>query len=121
MATPSYVDTLLGGLPIDQRRVWKSVWDYVLGNLRFGHAEDGTPSENFPAGFYTATTPAIANTEFSIKHGFGKAPYLLIPVLPLDVVNATIVPLTTSRAADNARVYLKSSASSAPITVFLEG
>lgn len=122
MADFGNVETMLAGVS-DQplRRVLKSVFQYVLKDVRFGRAEDGDPSKNFGAGFYTATTPAVAGTEFSIAHGFGRTPYLLIPVLPLDTVNATIVPLTVSRAADEGRVYLTSTEASAPITVYLEG
>lgn len=95
----------------------------VLSNQRFGHpsGEQPDPSTNFGAGFFEGTTPAVANTEFTIAHGFGRVPYLLVPMLPLDVVNAQIVPLKVTRAADDKRVYLSSSVASAAITVLIEG
>lgn len=68
----------------------------------------------------TATTPSVANTEFSIVHGIGTVPYNLIPCLPLDGVGGMLVDLTVTRAADIARVYLSSSVVNAPITVFVE-
>lgn len=96
----------------------------VMTNLRFGHpsGEQPDPSTNFGAGYFEGTTPAIANMEFSIDISrFGRAPYLIVPVLPLDQVGAQIVPLKVTRAADNKRVYLSSSVVSAAITVLVEG
>jgi hypothetical protein len=121
MAQPSFIHALNGSLPQDIKRSQQQVWDYALANLRFGQPEAEERSENLQAYYYAATTPAVANTEFSIPHSLGRAPYLLIPVLPLNDVNAQIVPLTVSRAADSARIYLKSSATSAPIRVLVEG
>jgi hypothetical protein len=120
MANPSYLKSLYGGVDPVLRRALGLTWDYILGNLRFGQPEDQTRSENFQAYFYSVTTPAVANTEFTIAHGLGRAPYLLIPVLALDV-NAQLVRLTVSRAPDAARVYLKSPDTNAPVTILLEG
>lgn len=120
MAKASYVEALAGGLDSTLRRALRAIFDYVLRNLRFGRYEASKPSENFQAYFYTATTDAVANTEFSIAHSLGRTPYLLIPVLPLDVVNAQIVPLKVTKAADAQRVYLSSSTTSAVIHVLIE-
>lgn len=121
MANPTYIEALLGSLPSDQRRVFKQIFEYVLGNLRVGQPDDQVRSENLQAYFYEVTTPATANEEFSIAHGLGRAPYLLIPVLPLSTQGAQIVPLTVSQPADATRVYLTSSTASAPLTVLIEG
>jgi hypothetical protein len=120
MANPSYLKTLFGGVEPVLRRSLDAAWDYILGNLRLGQPEHQTRSENFQAYFYNTTTPAVANTEFSIAHGLGRAPYLLIPILPLDV-GAQLVRLSVSRAPDAARVYLKSPETNAPVTILLEG
>jgi hypothetical protein len=122
MATSSYIDTLIGGLEAGTKKAIKAAFDYVLkGGLRFGRPEDATASENFTAAFYEATTDAVANTEFSIAHGFGRAPYLVIPVLPLDTPDARIVPLKVTQAADTKRIYLSSSETSAAIRLYVEG
>jgi hypothetical protein len=115
------VETSLAGLDRDEQRIFKSIFQYILGDMRFGRAEDSTVAKNFGAVFYSGTTHATPGTEFSIPHGFGRPPYLLIPVLPLDAVNATLVPLTVTRAADSSRIYLSSSVASAPFVVFIEG
>jgi hypothetical protein len=121
MATSSYIDTLIGGLETSTKKALKSAFDYVLKGLRFGRPETATASENFAAAFYEATTHAVADTEFSIEHGFGRAPYMVIPVLPLDTPDARIVPLMVTQAADTKRIYLSSSTASAAIRLYVEG
>jgi hypothetical protein len=121
MADQGNVETMLYGLPVPEQRILRAVFEYILNDVRFGRAEDGESAQNMGGGFFRATTPAIADTEFAIAHSFGHPPYLLIPVLPLNVAGAKIVRLTVSRAADSTNVYLKSPDASAPITVFLEG
>lgn len=103
------------------RKILESVFRYVLKDIRFGRGVDGEPAVNMGGGFFDATTPSVANTEFSISHTFGRTPYLLIPVLPLNQVNAKIVRLQVSRAADASRVYLKSPDTDAAVFVYLEG
>jgi hypothetical protein len=120
MATPGYIDSLLGGLEADLRVALKRIFDYVLRNLRFGPVAHSVRTENFQAYYYTATTPATANEEFSIAHGLGRVPYVLLPVLSLDSINQSLVPLSVSRAADASRFYLKSSSTSAAIAVMVE-
>lgn len=121
MANPSYIESLAGSLEAPLRRTLKLMFDYVLSSLRIGRAEDQTRSENFQMFAYKVTTPATANQEFSIPHGLGKTPYLLIPVLALDVAGSKIVELQVSKAADSERVYLKSPVTNAAIRVFIEG
>jgi hypothetical protein len=123
MADVGNVETMLAGLSdADERRLFNAVFKYILkAGLRFGRATDGDAAENFGGGFFAATTPAIANEEFTVAHTFGRTPYLLIPVLPLDTVNAKIVRLHTSRAADSHRIYLKSPDTDAAVFFYLEG
>ena len=120
MATTPYVESMLGGLDAGLRKALSQIFTYVLGNLRFGRPEHQERAENLQAYFYEATTPSVAGTEFSIAHGLQRAPYLLIPVLPLDTVGAKTVPLEVSKAADDQRLYLKSTTASAPIRVLVE-
>lgn len=120
MANPAYVESLVGSLPPEHRLAWKRVMDYVLRNLRFGPVAHQTRTENLQAYYVTATTPATAQQEFSIAHGLSRTPYVLIPVLGLDSVNQQIVPLTVARAADDQRIYLKSSSTSAAIALLVE-
>jgi hypothetical protein len=122
MATSSYIEQLTGGLDSTTKRALKQIFDYVLkGGLRFGRPDDDSASENFTAAFYEATTASVANTEFTIEHGFGRTPYLVIPVLPLDTEDAQIVPLKVTQAADSKRIYLSSSTTDAVIRLYVEG
>jgi hypothetical protein len=121
MANASYIQTLLAAMSREDRQALNGVFEYLLANLRLGHADTGTRAENFQLYALEGTTASVANTEFTIAHGLGTAPYLLIPVLPLDAVNAELVPLKVTRAADASRVYLSSSVASAPIRMLVEG
>lgn len=131
MASFGNIDAMLTGVDdVGLQRVLKGVFRYLLTNLRLGRATGSTgqsaastaiPSENLSGGFFTATTPGTANQEFTVPHNFGRAPYLLIPVIPLDQLGAAIVRLTVSRAADASNVYLKSPDTSQPVYMYLEG
>lgn len=122
MADRGYVESQLAGIADSTlRRVLGSVFKYLLKDIRFGRAEDGEASTNLGGGFFTTTTPSVADEEFSVTHSFGRSPYLLIPVLPLDKTGATIVPLRVERPADASKVYLSSSETDQPIYFFLEG
>lgn len=130
MASAGQIDALLGGIPDpNTQTVLKGIFRYLLTNLRLGRATGSTQSaastatkaENLSGGYFSATTPAVANTEFAMPHTYGRPPYLLIPVLPLDQVNAAIVRLTVSRAADASNVYLKSPDTAQTVYVYLEG
>lgn len=132
MASPGYIENQLTAISDSTtQRVLKSIFRYLLSNLKFGRATSGgadqsavstsVASENLGGGFVTFRTPAVANTEFSVAHNFGTAPYLLIPCLPLDQVNAGMPRLVVARAADNSNIYLKSSDTDQAAYVFLEG
>jgi len=115
------VESMLSGLDDKTQRILRRIFEYVLKDLRFGRGEDGYPAKNFGAGFYAATTPAVANTAFTVTHSFGRIPYLVVPVLPLDKPGAKIVRLTVTQAADASRLYLSSPDTSAPIYLYVEG
>jgi hypothetical protein len=116
------INTMLNGIADPSlKQIFVKVFEYLLKDIRFGRAVSGDPSKNFGGGFFLGTTHATANTEFSIQHTFGRIPYLLIPLLPLNTVNAEIVPLKVTKAADSQRIYLSSSTESAPFYVYIEG
>lgn len=122
MADQGYVESQLAGIADPQlRKILSSVFKYILKDTRFGRAEDAEASVNFGGGFFAGTTHATPNTEFSIEHSFGRPPYLLLAVLPLDGSGGNIVPLQVERAADARKIYLSSSVASANFVVYLEG
>lgn len=123
MADLSSLLTKLGGLDPETKKVFTALLMELVPNLRFGHpkGEQPDPAKNFGGGFFQGTTAAIADTEFSIAHGFGRTPYLAIPVLPLDEVGSRLVDLTVTRAADDKRVYFSSPETDAAFTIYIEG
>lgn len=120
MAKSSYADSLTGGLPDGIRLAFRRFAQYFFNNLRFGVPGDSVRAENFQAYSLAGTTSSVASQEFSIAHGLGTTPYLLLPCLNLANVNEQLVPLTVSRAADASRIYLKSSSTSAPFRIWVE-
>lgn len=94
-----------------------------LRDIRFGHptGEQPDPALNMGGAFFHGTTPATPGETFTIAHGFGRVPYLAVPVLMLDAVGSSTVSLTVAREADDKRVYFTSTEASAPISVFIEG
>jgi hypothetical protein len=123
MADLSSLLSKLSGVDVPTKKALTSLLTEWVPDTRFGHpkGEQPDPAKNFGGGFFQGTTAAVANTEFSIAHGFGRTPYLAIPVLPLDQVNARAVDLKVTRAADDKRVYFSSSVTSAAFTIYLEG
>lgn len=117
MAAPGYVATILNGLPQDLRAPLNTIFEYVMREFSLGA---NTKAENFAWFKIEGTTASVANTEFSVEHGLDHIPSKLIPMLPLDVVNAQNPTLIVSRVADARRVYLKSAAVSAFFQAWLE-
>lgn len=120
MADSSYIESILGGLAADVKRAVGAAFTYALDNLRLGPFDAGTRARNFQWYWLSGTTSSNANQEFSIPHGLGRTPYLVLPVLPLNQVNAQIVPLQVTRAADMNRIYLASSSTSAAVSLLVE-
>lgn len=119
MADIGYVESELGGLDKDTKRGLVSALRYVLNNLTLG-APDQPRAKNFQWYWFSATTSSVANTEFSIAHGLGRTPTVILPALPLNTVGAQLVNLEVSRAADASRIYLKSPSTSAAVTILVE-
>lgn len=121
IATPGYVESLVGGLQAETKRALVEVFRYVLPNGRFGPVEHQTKSESFQAYWVTSTT-ASSTGEFSVVHGMGRVPYLALPVLALDQIGSRTVPLTVTRAADSQRIYLKTESgfTNAPFSLLVE-
>jgi hypothetical protein len=122
MADKGAILAILQGLPEEQgRRIHKALYERWMSDLKFGRAIPGDPAINFGGGFFSATTHATPDQMFMVPHSITRVPYLLIPMLPVNVVGAKLVELTTARAADTLNVYLSSPVASAPIYFYLEG
>ncbi len=119
MADIGYISAELGALPPDQKRAIEASFRYTLSNLSLGAVEHQKRATNLQAYFLNSTTPADANTEFSIAHGLASTPNLILPVAALNQVGAQVVPLTVTRAADDKRIYLRSSSTGAAFSVLV--
>lgn len=86
------------------------VFRALVPNLRFGPFATAR-AENFQ-GYKVTSTTATSTGEFSVEHGMGYAPYLLLPLLNVGSSATAIVPLTVTRPADKVRLYLKTEAGS---------
>jgi hypothetical protein len=120
MADLGIVKSYIAGLSNQgDKKIWTQVFTHLLQTISFGEPEHETKATNLNAYFYTATTPAVANTEFSIAHGIGARPRLAIPVVDLRQQGSAFVPLRVSKAADSKRVYFTSTSTSAVVTVLV--
>ena len=120
MADLAFVESSFGSVDREVKKASVEAFRYVLGNLTLGAPDEARRSKNFQWYWFSGTTSSVANQEFSISHGLQRTPQVLIPVLPLGEVNAQLVPLQVSRAADANRLYLKSSSTSAAFTILVE-
>jgi hypothetical protein len=123
MADLGLISAEINALPPELRPIFTRIFTAMLTDLRFGHPKGAQPDplKNFGGGFFQGTTAAMADTEFTIAHGFGRTPYLAWPVLPLDQVGTRLVDLAVTRAADDKRIYLSSSVTDAALTLAIEG
>jgi hypothetical protein len=123
MADLGFIESETKSLPQQMQATFFRIWRALVPDLRFGHptGDSRDPCTNFGGAFLHGTTPSVAGTEFSLPHAFGRVPYLAMPVLRLDAVGSSAVPLTVSRAADAKRVYFTSTIASAPVSVYVEG
>lgn len=120
MADASYIKSLFGATSDEVKKAADQAFTYLLSNLKVGPLNAGRRALNFQWYWLTGTTHATANTEFSIAHGLGRAPNVVLPVLALDQVGSQLVPLTVSKAPDATRIYLKSSSTGVAITLLVE-
>lgn len=111
MAALGGLESLVGSLPTDIKRVMTELLRALVPFLRFGPVEHQQKAENF-ASYVVVSTTATSTGEFTITHGLGRAPYRAMPVLDLNSSGMELIPLRVSRPADASRIYLKTSAGS---------
>lgn len=110
MAALGGLESLIGSLPADTKRVMTELLRALVPFLRFGPL-DVNKCENF-AGFNLTSTTASDTNEFSVAHGLGRAPYRAMPSLNLNSSGMDLVLVRVSRPADASRLYLKAAAGS---------
>lgn len=119
MADTGYIRGQLGAFEGAQKSALDTMFTYLLGNLRFGLPGNQKRAENFQLYEVDVTTPSSTG-EFSVAHGLATAPRFVLPVLDVTQTGNQFVALEVTRPADSKRLYLKSTAVNAPITLFVE-
>lgn len=119
MAALGGLESLIGSLPTDTKRVMTELLRALVPFLRFGPVEHKQKAENFASYVFISTT-ATSTSEFSFVHSLGRAPYRAMPVLDLTSSGMELVPLRVSRPADASRIYLKTSAGSTNVVFALQ-
>lgn len=123
MADLGFFESEIRSLPDTLRPTMLRLFRALLKDIRLGHpsGDASDPMLNLGGAFLHGKTPSVAGTEFTIKHSFGRTPYVAFPVLRLDAQGSSVVRLTVSRAADDKRVYFTSLDINAPISLAVEG
>lgn len=106
MAALGGLESLIGSLPAESRRVMTELLRALVPFLRFGPVEHASKCENM-AGVTIVSTTASDTGEFTIAHGLGRAPYRLMPCLDLNSSGMDLVTFHVTRPADATRLYLK--------------
>lgn len=119
MAALGGLESIIGGLPADMRRVMTELLRAFAPFLRYGPVEHQQKAENF-ASYVIVSTTATSTGEFSVAHGLGRAPYRAMPALDLNSSGMHMVPLTVTRPADASRIYLKTEAGSTNVVFALQ-
>ena len=120
MSSKGYVDSLINRLEERVRASLKYAFEHVIDNGQIGGIEHQEKAINFRWYRLDGTTSSAANTEFSIAHGLGVAPFHLMPLVPLTSSGAQLVRLKVSRPSDASRVYLSSPDTGASFSVLVE-
>jgi hypothetical protein len=119
MASLGFIETMLQALEATPKKVLTQVFRDLVPNLELGPVEHQAKLTNFRGYFVTSTT-ATSTGEFSIAHGLSVAPHTAVPVLDLTSSGFGLVPLEVTRPADASRIYVKSSVTSRPFTLWME-
>lgn len=121
MASTGYLESLLNTLPAQIKSPLVQFVREGFRTLRFGAPdENAVAAENFGGHLVPFVTSSTPDNEVAIAHGLGRTPRLLIPILPLNTINATLPDLTVTRAADSTYLYLSSPTGSAASWIYVE-
>lgn len=121
MAALGALEALCQSLPEAIRRTMIAYTREWATSLRFGApSSSAVKAENLGGALVPFVTSGTANQEAAVAHGLGRTPRLLIPMLPMDTVNATLPVLTVTKAADATYLYVKSPTTSASTWAYIE-
>lgn len=121
MANQGFIETLLAVFGTRERLSLTKAFEEVTKFTRLGAPDSGGKSDNLAGGFFESTTSTTAGQEVAIPHTLGSAPFLLMPVLPLQSSGTHLVSLTVTRPADASYIYLSSSDTGKTHRFYVEG
>lgn len=102
------------------RRAVLDIVETLATQTSLGAPDHQKKATNFQAFYLEGTTSTTADQEFSMVHGLKRTPVVVLQVLNPQSVDARMVRLKTTRAADTNRIYLSSPDAGAAITVLVE-
>lgn len=121
MAAIGGLESYLNTLPAEMKRVLIAFTREAFTTLRFGApSSSAVACENLGGHLVPYVTSSVANQEVAVAHQLGRIPRLLLPCLPLNVVNATLPVITITRAADATYLFLKSATTTASGWLYVE-
>lgn len=121
MSAIGSLEALVNGMPDDIKTQMLAYTREWATSLRFGAPSTGAvATENFGGALVPFVTSAVSNGEVAVAHNLGRVPRMLMPVLPLNTVNATMPVITVTKAADATYFYIKSATQSASMWSYVE-
>lgn len=97
------------------RRIYELLATQLNGNVEFGNPTSGPV--NIRGVWATVTTPAGANTDFTVTHNLGRVAVAYLVTTKDRAVDVYTSP--TANAAPATTIILRASVASAAITMFL--
>lgn len=122
MSAVGFLETLLGALPDETKRVLVPFTREAFTQIGFGPASTSpVAAENLKGHLVPYTTSSVANREVAVAHRLPRVPGLILTgLLDPSVANMTTPTLTVSRAADATNIYIKSASVSASGLLYVE-
>jgi hypothetical protein len=121
MAATGYLELLLNTLPDEIRKPMVSFVREAFKTISVG-APSTSPVAcvNMRGNLVPFTTSGSSGVEVAVAHGLGRKPGVLMPALDPNTVNATMPPLTVTRACDDTYLYISSTTLNASGHLYVE-
>ena len=121
MASIGYLESLLNTLPAAVKTPLVAFTREAFKTLQFGApSTEAVAATNLHGHLVPVTTAGVSGQEVAVAHKLGRVPRMLLNFVSLDTVNATLVPLTVTKAADATYLYLSSTVTGASTHVYVE-
>lgn len=121
MANVAYLESLLNGLPVEQRRILAQVVR-AFDELRFGAPSDSAvAAENMGGHLVPFTTSSVSEQETPVAHNLARVPRWILPALDPGLIGSRLIgDLEITREADMTYLYVKSAETSVRGLLYVE-